>query len=336
MKTVLLVGPWVGEFGWELMAWQGWLRAITERKKFHRIIVLNTPGKESMYALPNSVYEDIVLPEVSGDASCYGRLFNKGEDAAAFYTWCRDKIQEVKEKAENEDATHVEILMPNYQNPYWCPTFWPYQKFISYRVKSATIYSKPTVAFVIRKRSFCSERNLDQSWWDSLASLLTKGGVEVLECPHTFEEARWVLSSVDLAIGGSTGGIHLASLCECPIYVWGVPFSIYGPWEISDKQRHEIAWNPLGAPLIETLNNVEGWKPKVDKVYGRVMFALEDIGRRAANLEKNKKLWQFKVWLPGRLRLMLGQFLFEVQNRKNRRLGSKLLEIIAPSKIERQ
>ena len=29
MKT-LIAGPWVGEFGWELAAWQGYIRALSK------------------------------------------------------------------------------------------------------------------------------------------------------------------------------------------------------------------------------------------------------------------------------------------------------------------
>ena len=29
----LIAGPWVGEFGWELFAWQGYIRALSRHLK---------------------------------------------------------------------------------------------------------------------------------------------------------------------------------------------------------------------------------------------------------------------------------------------------------------
>jgi len=29
-KSLLIAGPWLGEFGWELFAWQGYVRYVSE------------------------------------------------------------------------------------------------------------------------------------------------------------------------------------------------------------------------------------------------------------------------------------------------------------------
>ncbi|MFQ5692237.1 MAG: glycosyltransferase family 9 protein, partial [Nitrospinota bacterium] len=49
MKTVLF-GPFIGELGWELMWWQGWVRKVcqTTYAGCHRIAV-STPGREPFY-----------------------------------------------------------------------------------------------------------------------------------------------------------------------------------------------------------------------------------------------------------------------------------------------
>ena len=42
---ILLAGPWVGEFGWELFCWQGFLRKLS--KQYDKVITIeeqNLPG----------------------------------------------------------------------------------------------------------------------------------------------------------------------------------------------------------------------------------------------------------------------------------------------------
>ena len=46
MKT-LIAGPWVGEFGWELFAWQGYLRALS--RKFDKTIIISRTASKALY-----------------------------------------------------------------------------------------------------------------------------------------------------------------------------------------------------------------------------------------------------------------------------------------------
>ena len=44
----LIVGPWVGEFGWELYAWQGYIRALS--RNFEHTTIISRPGSEALYS----------------------------------------------------------------------------------------------------------------------------------------------------------------------------------------------------------------------------------------------------------------------------------------------
>ena len=55
-KNGIIIGPWVGEFGWELFSWQGYCRAIS--KKYEKVIVISRPGNNFLY----SDFCDIYLP----------------------------------------------------------------------------------------------------------------------------------------------------------------------------------------------------------------------------------------------------------------------------------
>lgn len=48
MKT-LIAGPWVGEFGWELFCWQGYLRKYVKEKKIKYCIVIGRDGHQALY-----------------------------------------------------------------------------------------------------------------------------------------------------------------------------------------------------------------------------------------------------------------------------------------------
>ena len=43
----LIAGPWVGEFGWELFAWQAYIRSLADN--FDETIVLCRPSSQPLY-----------------------------------------------------------------------------------------------------------------------------------------------------------------------------------------------------------------------------------------------------------------------------------------------
>jgi hypothetical protein len=67
-----------------------------------------------------------------------------------------------------------------------------------------------------------------------------------------------ILASSRLAIGPSTGSLHLAALCDCPRLVWD---GIDG-----DAPRYLEHWNPF---RVET-QIIPKWQPSVDEVYEKV------------------------------------------------------------------
>ena len=60
-KKVVIFGPFVGEFGWELLFWQGWvLRACRETFSDYHKVAVSYPGREPFYP---AVDRFIPLPE---------------------------------------------------------------------------------------------------------------------------------------------------------------------------------------------------------------------------------------------------------------------------------
>ena len=46
-NKTLIAGPWVGEFGWELFAWQAYVRAIS--RNYDKTIVISRENSKSLY-----------------------------------------------------------------------------------------------------------------------------------------------------------------------------------------------------------------------------------------------------------------------------------------------
>src|SRR5258708_38385520 len=60
MKTVFF-GPFIGEFGWELLFWQGWVRKMCRNEfRNHHKVVASYPGRQAFYPYADEVWP---LPE---------------------------------------------------------------------------------------------------------------------------------------------------------------------------------------------------------------------------------------------------------------------------------
>jgi hypothetical protein len=168
--------------------------------------------------------------------------------------------------------------MPPLDAQMW-PTTKPHQSFVSlHRAGPIDI----DIAIIPRKRALAPERNRPDAWWLTLANRLQSCGLVVAICNPPMNAAISTLSRARLAIGASTGGLHLASLCECPHYVWGPGReATWTPLRITNRQRYETIWNPLGT---ECQYDESGWQPTIEHVVRQTLTALAKIGlpRRAS------------------------------------------------------
>ena len=64
-SDTLFAGPWVGEFGWELMSWQGMVRKLAPRYK--RVIISCRPESQALY---QDFATDFVVHQARGAADC--------------------------------------------------------------------------------------------------------------------------------------------------------------------------------------------------------------------------------------------------------------------------
>ncbi|MCA9256001.1 MAG: hypothetical protein KDA33_10205, partial [Phycisphaerales bacterium] len=165
-----------------------------------------------------------------------------------------------------------EILTPPMDSSMW-QTSPPEQAIVSlHRAGPIDI----DVALVTRRRDIAPERNQPDAWWNQLENQLRLCGLNVARCEPPLNAAISTLSRARLAIGASTGGLHLANLCDCPHYVWGPgPEATWTPMRITNRQRYETIWNPFG---VACQYDECGWRPSIEHVVKRTLSALRDIG----------------------------------------------------------
>ncbi|MEK6644633.1 MAG: hypothetical protein AABZ08_12070 [Planctomycetota bacterium] len=288
-SRTLVVAPYVGEFGWELMNWQGRMRWVMANGRYERVILVARPDRCEMY-LRSVGHSSVAFRscdelQLLGHANEDHRVDSEGTTVpvelliasvrAATQLACGELVR---------DWDDTDILMPPFDSTMW-PTSGRYQRFVSLRSQTAITTD---VVLIPRTRTLADERNQPQSWWDDLAVRLRALGLRVETYVSNVDRAIRQLSGARLAIGASTGGLHLASLCECPHYVWGCgPEARWTRLGMTNRQRYETVWNPLGTPCRY---DECGWQPSVEHVVRQTLLALKRIGLRegAASLERSK------------------------------------------------
>ncbi|HVP11348.1 MAG TPA: hypothetical protein VMV94_09215 [Phycisphaerae bacterium] len=273
----LVVAPYVGEFGWELMNWQARVRWVVSHDHYQRVIVGAEADRRTLYAQPNTAGRVVFCPipplKVPGHGNEDHRLDDRGRPVPP------GDLRRIVESQMGETCGRlgirldgVSVLAPDYNSTIW-PTEPPHQDFVSFRIRQPVAVD---IVLVPRLRRLACERNQPESWWNELAGRLRDRGLSVETYQPRLDDAIRQLSRARLAIGASTGGLHLASLCECPHYVWGS--GAEARWTrlgITNRQRYETIWNPLGTPCRY---DECGWRPPMAHVLDRAREALDEIG----------------------------------------------------------
>jgi len=241
MKT-LIAGPWVGEFGWELFAWQGYVRSLSSL--FDRTVIVSRTKSEPLY-------RDFYDQYISFD--------KKTGLADSFFMQNFDFKKEVIEILNNSqvEMKNLTLLMPrrigippytHYDDIVRVGKFNLKPKYIKFGQKTERKFD---YIFHIRDRNLRQQDNWSLNNWKKLRNLFKDKNIA---CIGTTESSGWidgtedlrdisldelfnVLSSTDCIFGPSSGPMHLASLCGCPHVVWGD--------QSKSLNRYSVTWNPL-------------------------------------------------------------------------------------------
>lgn len=255
-KEGLFAGPWLGEFGWELCQWQGHVRYLAKTGGFNRVVVCSYEGHSGMYK--DFMTEFVPVPAIVAKYSTNRDMLNvKGCPTSVLATLPRYFASYYKECELIAAPTSVDI-------PY-CQQLWA-------NWSTPAVVDPMLIALVKRDRAYAARRNWHSDKWDELKMKLEGAGFNVVYVPSSWDDSLRMFSTCSLAVGGSTGGMHLASLCKCPYFVWGN----FHDGDMAD--RYYRRWNPHSTPLV--VGDI-GWDPSVGDVFNFVLGAHTCIGRKA-------------------------------------------------------
>lgn len=295
---VLLTAPYVGEIGWELMSWQGRVRRIFRRGNFDRLVVLGARGKSAFYDDMPLDYVPVDLACVPGEA-CEDRRVRPSDQALVGAGQIRRTLEPLVDRAMRTyraRGDEVEVLWCDFSGTIY-PCDSAHQTFIRYHGPGPRPAAEPSVLLVQRSRGVGST-NWSAMQWQDLADRLAGRGIHTSVYPSEASAAIGAASQCDLAVGQSTGGLHLASLCGCPHVVWSVGDNVrWTAWEMTNRQRYETLWNPLGTPVLFHATDT---LPTPAQAADWVWEGLCKIGRRTGSPVRRfgfHRQWQFRDWL---------------------------------------
>jgi hypothetical protein len=263
MPTELFAGPWLGEFGWELMQWQAVVRAASRR--YDRTIVCSFPGRAALYAdfaAEFVAHPFIVVPDMA--RACRGTRPSDGTIDALV------------------PRTSTARLSPGERYRNLTP------EFIRYGTPQSE-YRGCLVFHARMRRDWGTGRNWPVELWERLGERLASRGdapptasigalTASTHVPHSLDlrginlcALMDVIASAALVVGPSSGPMHLASLCGTAHLVW------VGEHRLVSRYRKD--WNPLQTPC-RVLDC--GWRPDVSLVEAEIIGYLDELRRRTS------------------------------------------------------
>jgi hypothetical protein len=256
MKT-LFAGPFVGEFGFELFEWQGYIRNIS--KEFDRTIICSRPGHRLLY-------KDFCDEFIEFEPGCY--------DCAGWTNYGYKYHGGIHEKYNPNKIVYID----NESDAYELKNH--QQDFVSFN-DSVSDFEKTDIIIHPRKITMNDDYKKSRNWskdnWIILVDKLLENGLSVgciglKKCAEYIEKTKdlmdvdletlsKVLSNAKMVVGSSSGPMHFASLCQCPQLVWTSNLPGIG---FGNKENYEFKWNIFNTKV--KVYEEEGWNPNPYKI----------------------------------------------------------------------
>lgn len=244
-------GPFLGEFGWELMKWQGYLRSFMSAEKGTVYCKFGHSFLYKDFAWTIEVTEN--LPAGVGMPNKWMPTINMPGPIQPCKRICEDK--------------HLK------------------QKFIKYG-KSDGIWCDVLVHARNCRRAgdnLTGNRRFNPGKWNDLIASLgranvgcvgTKEDSDIVPYARDYrgiplEQLADLMASSKLIIGPSSGVMHFAALCGLPHLVW----TDKRRWNVggiktTNWNRYMKHWNPLGTKAV--VIDTEGWHPSVATILRQI------------------------------------------------------------------
>jgi hypothetical protein len=275
-RRILVAGPYVGEFGHELMEWQAWVRAQVPRHR--EVHVITFPGRAALYPGCHVHTHDFPL-EKAGYR--HGR-FSPPE----LKSMARAKAEELGLK--DYDILTAGHLCTRYHQRFILPAKFELlrQAPLGGRYRDVAFHFR-----WVKKEGPDQTRNYPLELCDQVAALCRKRGYSVCcighprysYCPAGVEDLRsedlatsiTAISSARLLAGELSGPMHLAQLCGVPILIWAD-----GQWRLDTCEY----WNVFRVPTFIVANDTH--RPDTGRVVEMVDRAVRELRQRTDNFAK--------------------------------------------------
>ena len=262
----LWVGPVVAEFGHEL-----WVAAMARRaaQAFRSCTVCSRAGREALYAdfatkfIPHDLACDVsgvhpisVTPEVSAEIARLVALAGKHSrlQVTEFSTAAKSAAMTTVVYGHHDAAYAGYILLHARHRDHVRARNWPMKNWEALVARLRHDYPSAKVGSI-----------------GSLGAALHVPGTDDLRALPLHRQMD-VMRSAKLAVGPSSGPMHLASLCKCPHVVWCGG----GPAERTTvASRYRSAWNPHGTPVHA--EPYASWRPEPGRVIEGVAAFAETV-----------------------------------------------------------
>lgn len=252
-EKILLAGPWIGEFGWELFCWQGFVRNIS--KEFDKTIIIGRPTNELLYKDFCDEFIPFDPKSFNTDAwRCHGAKSAK------------DLIKDIKHTTYLNGQFDIGF---RYAKPHGLLTMGHATKQKFHKYTSDTSNESYDVIFHCRNKKTGSDRNWSKKQWEKLLEELPDnlnvaciGNDEAFHIDGTIDkrnidldELVSIMNNSKIIVGPSSGPMHLASLSGLKHLVWSEEFN---------RDRYEKVWNPFNTEVIFYSDGK--WNPKPKKI----------------------------------------------------------------------
>jgi len=275
-RRILVAGPYVGEFGHELMDWQPWVRAQVPR--YEQVHVITYPGRDYLYPSCRVHYHDVAL-ETAGYK--HGR-FRPEELVAMAHKKAADlglKNYDLLTPLNICTSRHQRFLLPAKYELLGTPPAASEMRDVAFHFRQ------------VKKDGPDQSRNYPLERCDRVVefcraqalSFFCIGHPRYSYCPAGVEDRRTedlaasvaAIRSARLLAGELSGPMHLAQLAGTPILIWAP-----GQWRLDNCER----WNVFRVPTYIVTNEIK--HPAPEMVEQKILAALADLRQRPANFSK--------------------------------------------------
>ena len=266
----LIAGPYTGEFGYELMQWQGYIRA--RRSAYESVHVLTYPGRDYLYEGCTVHHHDVEL-RTAGYG--YGDM-PRAEKIAMAHRLAK------KIGLENYDIFETSLICTRYHKMlFWRQDFRLFQE----PPRPGGIRDVAFHFRAVKKVGPDHMKNYQPDRCEELVARCHDAGLSVISighpdysiCPEGAEDFRSVdirasiaaICSARVVAGENSGPMHLANLCGQPTVLWA-----QDQWRID----YSLRWNPFQVPIYTAANDT--CQPHPALICAALKDALSDLRQR--------------------------------------------------------